>query len=75
MKLKAYFKSNNEIHALINMATKRTARISVLFDSILDVTIKQYVKGEEHDAKELFGGKTLKEYWVYLDTGKIELID
>mgnify|MGYP000787866733 FL=1 len=41
---------------------------------MLDVSIYEYVDGEEHDAKLLFGGTLLKQYFVYTDTGEIEEI-
>ena len=60
---KEFFKSDDEVHALINMSTKTTARISVVGDK-LDVAIYEYVAGEEHDAVKLYGGMKLQEYEV-----------
>ena len=71
---KAFFENDKEIHAVINMTLKTTSCLSVIDSNTIDVTIKEYIKGEEHDAKELFGGMLLKEYWVHLDTGDIEEI-
>ena len=48
--------------------------MSVLFDNILSVTIHEYVNKEELDAKKLFSGMVLGEYWIYLDNGDIEKI-
>lgn len=42
---------------------------------VLDVTVRQYNKGEEHYAQQLFGGDVYAEYWVHIDTGEIEKID
>lgn len=70
---KEYFKSDDEIHAIVNFNYKTTTQISVLGD-ILDVSVHEYVDGEEHDAKLLFGGRLLKEYFVNKDTGEIEEI-
>lgn len=39
---------------------------------MLDVTIYEYVDKEEHDAKKLFSGMLLTEYFVYIDNGDIE---
>lgn len=68
------FSSDDEIHAVVNFSLNTTTRISVLFDGVLDVTVLEYVDGEEHDAKELFGGSLLTEYWVHTDTGEVENI-
>ena len=70
---KEYFKSDDEIHAIVNFNYKTTTQISVLGD-ILDVSVHEYVDGEEHDAKLLFSGRLLKEYFVNKDTGEIEEI-
>ena len=61
---KEYFKSDDEVHAIINFANKTTTRILI---SVLDD-----VDGEEHDAKKMFGGTPLESYCVYLDNGDIE---
>lgn len=66
-----YFKDNKEIHGIVNFNYKTTTAISYLGDR-LDITIHEYVDKEEHDAKLLYSGKVLKEYFVYLDNGDIE---
>ena len=71
----AYFENNDEIHAIINTKQNITVRLSILGNSIIDVTIKEYIEGEEQSAKTLFEGKVLKEYWVHIDTGKIEELE
>lgn len=71
---KKYFQSDNEIHAIVNFYYRTTTSISVLFGNILDVTVFEYVDKEEHDAKLLFSGMLLKEYFVNIDTGEIEEI-
>lgn len=68
------FKSDDETHAIVNLTLKTTTCVSKLFDGIISVTIHEYVKGEEHDAKKLFGGMVLGDYWIYLDNGDIEEI-
>ena len=40
----------------------------------LDVSVYEYVDGEEHDAKELYSGMLLSEYFVNMDTGEVEQI-
>lgn len=70
---KEYFKSDDEIHAIVNFNYKTTTKISVM-GNLLDVSVYEYVDKEEHDAKLLFSGMLLKEYHVNKDTGKIEEI-
>lgn len=70
---KEYFKSDDEIHAIVNFNYKTTTKISVM-DNLLDVSVYEYVDKEEHDAKLLFSGMLLKEYHVNKDTGEIEEI-
>lgn len=70
---KNLFSSDKEIHAVVNFSTKTTTIISVLFDK-LDITIREYVDKEEHDAKVLGSGQLLKEYWINIKTGEIEEI-
>lgn len=75
---KSYYNNNfsngDEIHAIVNFTLNTTTQISKLFDGIIVVTIHEYVNGEEHDAKKMFGGDVLGEYWIYLDNGDIEEI-
>ena len=76
--VKSYYENNfnddSEIHAIINFTLNTTTNVSVLFDNILSVTIHEYVNKEELDAKKLFSGMVLGEYWIYLDNGDIEKI-
>ena len=66
-----YFTDDKEIHGIVNFNSNTTTKISVLGD-MLDVTVYEYVDGEEHDADKLFSGMLLKQYFVYLDNGDIE---
>lgn len=66
-----YFTDDKEIHGIVNFNSNTTTKISVMGD-MLDVTVYEYVDGEEHDADKLFGGMLLKQYFVYLDNGDIE---
>ena len=70
---KEYFKSDDEIHAIVNFNYKTTTKISVM-GNLLDVSVYEYVDKEEHDAKSLFSGTLLKEYHVNIDNGEIEEI-
>lgn len=68
----AYFKSDNEVHALINEANNTVACIQYITSDLLDVTIHEYSEGEELDAKDLFCGDVITEYFVTVSTGEIE---
>lgn len=67
---KQYFKNDDEIHAIINFNYNTTTKLSVM-DNLLDVTIYEYVDKEEHDAKVLFSGMVLDEYFIDIDSGEI----
>ncbi len=68
-----YFMSDKEIHAIVNFNYMTTTKISVM-GNLLDVTVYEYVSKEEHDAKLLFSGRRLKEYFVNMNNGEIEEI-
>lgn len=70
---KENFEEDKEIHAIVNFSTNTTTRIADM-GNFIDVTILEYVKKEEHDAKKLFGGMQLGEYWIYKDNGDIKKI-
>ena len=66
-----YFESDKEIHAVVNFANKTTTQISFSM-GMLFVTVREYVDGEEHDAKLTFSGNVLQDFIVYTDNGDIE---
>lgn len=68
-----YFKSDDEIHIIVNFSRMTTTKISNM-GGILDISIYDYVKGEEHDAKEALSGTFLNEYHVNISSGKITKI-
>lgn len=68
---KAYFTSDDEIHAVVNFSLNTTNKISVV-GSFLSVEVHEYVSGEEHDASTLFGGSLLQSYLIDIDSGKIQ---
>lgn len=70
---KTKFRDDEEIHGIVNFNYNTTTKISVM-GNMLDVTVHEYVKGEEHDADLLFSGMVLEEYHVYMDNGDIEKI-
>lgn len=65
-----YFEGDEEIHAIVNFTYNTTTKISVM-GNLLDVTIYEYVDKEEHDAKLLFSGMVLDEYFIDIDNGEI----
>lgn len=67
---KEMFVSDDEIHGIVNFSTNTTSKISVLYEGVLDVCTYDYVDGEEHDAKLLFGGDLLKEDFISIETGE-----
>ena len=69
---KNYFKSDNEVHAIINYTTDTTIRVNAALN-MLDVTVLQHITGEENDAKKLFTGDVISEYLINIETG--ELVD
>lgn len=69
-----YFTDDKEIHAIVNFAYMTTTKITVVGDK-LDITVYEYVKDEEHDAKKLFGGMLYSEYQIYLDNGDIAKVE
>lgn len=68
-----YFKSDDEIHILVNFTRMTTTRMTVS-GNVLDVSIHEYTKDEEHDANKALSGMLLNEYHVNMDTGKISKI-
>ena len=67
---KKYFKSNDEIHGIINTTDGTTTRVSVL-GSMLNVTVLTYIPGEENDAKILFGGDVISDEFYNKTTGQV----
>lgn len=70
---KNYFDSDKTILAVENLTTKTSTSISVV-SGLLYVSVYEYTKGEEHDAKAMFGGTHLVDYIVYTDNGYIEKV-
>lgn len=68
-----YFHGNDEIHAIVNFCDNTTTCISYKSGNLY-VTVHEYVKGEEHDAKIMFSGTVIKDYIIYTDNGDIQRI-
>lgn len=66
---KKCFESDTEIHAIVNFTYKTTTKIMHLGD-LVNVTVYEYVDGEEHDAKKLFSGMVLTDKFYDVETGK-----
>lgn len=70
---KNYFKSDDEIHIIINEALHTTTKIFI-WQNMLDVTITEYVDKEEQDATIACSGELIAEYHVNIGTGEITKI-
>jgi len=70
---KEYVKDDEEIHFITNLTLKTTTKIAKTAMG-LNVTVYEYVDGEEHDAKKLASGMILADEYYDSETGeKIEL--
>lgn len=71
---KAYFETeeSTEVHTIINLGLKTTTSIRRLAGNILDITVHEYVDGEETSAKTLGKGMILQEYSLNTETGETE---
>jgi len=70
---KAFFKSDDEIHWIVNFSNNTTTSIKCMGD-LLFVDIFDYVKGEELSAKDIGSGTLLSEYQITISTGDMEKI-
>ncbi len=70
---KNYFKSDDEIHIIINETLHTTTKIFI-WQNMLDVTITEYVDKEEQDATIACSGELIAEYHVNIGTGEITKI-
>jgi hypothetical protein len=71
---KMYFKSDQEVHAIVNYTLNTTACVTSVGDKI-NVRIYEHIDGEEQDAKKLFTGKKYAEYNVDKETGTIDQVE
>lgn len=70
---KEYMDGDNEIHYITNLTLKTTTKIAKTAAG-LNVTVYEYMDGEEHDAKKLGGGQVLSDEYYDSQTGdKIEI--
>ena len=68
---KNFFKSDDEIHGIINKHDNTTACVSVVL-GMFSITVHKYVPGEENDAKLLFSGDVISDEFYNMETGEIE---
>ena len=71
---KMYFKSDQEVHAIVNYTLNTTACVTSVGDKI-NVRIYEHIGGEEQDAKKLFSGEKSAEYNVDKETGAIDKVE
>ena len=71
---KMYFKSDQEVHAIVNYTLNTTACVTSAGDKI-NVRIYEHIDGEEQDAKKLFTGEKYAEYNIDKETGTVEKIE
>lgn len=69
-----YFKSNSEIHYIINFTKNTTSCINTFDGNTLDIAVYEHIDGEERNAKQMPSGTLLEKYSVYTDNGDIEKI-
>ncbi|MBQ6577496.1 MAG: hypothetical protein IJL91_07085 [Bacteroidales bacterium] len=72
---KAYIKDPSELLAIINKKTKTTIRVNNFLGDWLDIGVFKYQSGEELDAKKLFGGELIDNYWINKETGEIDPLE
>lgn len=67
------FKDDSEIHAIVNFTYKTTTKIAYTA-GMINVTVYEYVDGEEHDANKLFSGMKLSDDFYNAESGdKLDL--
>lgn len=72
---KAYIKDSSELLGIVNHDLKTTTCVRNFLGDWLDISVHQYQPGEENNAKLLFGGKLLDNYWINMTTGEINLLE
>ena len=66
-----YFKSDDELHGIINKHDGTTTAVSVM-RGVFSITVHKYVPGEENDADLLFSGDVISDGYYNMQTGQIE---
>lgn len=65
-----YFKSDDEVHVIYNFSLNTVNCLTVNGDTLF-ISITDYVKGEEHDAKSACGGTHLGDLQISIESGEI----
>ena len=65
-----YFKSDDEVHVIYNFSLNTVNCLTVNGDTLF-INMTDYVKGEEHDAKEACGGTHLGDLQISIESGEI----
>ena len=69
-----YFKSDEEVHGIVNYLYDSTIRINKAGD-LLFISVHERVDSEEWDASKLFSGERVSEYQIDVNTGEwIEML-
>lgn len=64
-----YFKSDEEVHGIVNYLYDSTIRINKMGD-LLFISVHERVDSEEWDASKLFSGERVSEYQIDVNTGE-----
>lgn len=64
-----------EVFGIVNLGKQTTARVSRVMPDTLDVSVMEYVDGEEHDANVLFSGMEMDHFWINTETGEVDPLD
>ncbi|NSK08196.1 hypothetical protein G7B22_06775 [Blautia sp. MSK.20.9] len=70
---KDYFKSDDEIHGIVNKELDQTYSLSIVAGQLYVVTHK-YLEGEEKDASLLFGGDVISQIYIDPATGVVTIV-
>ena len=65
-----YFQADDEVHVIYNFSLNTVNTLTVI-GNILNVSITEYVKGEEHDAKKACGGLYYGTLQIDTNTGEL----
>ena len=72
---KEFIRDDSEVFGIVNLTQKTSAQISRIDDEWLDISVTEYQPGEEHDAKQLYGGMELGHYRINTKTGEIDNLE
>lgn len=70
-----YFKSNNEIHFIVNFNSNSLVSLNTFDEDTIYATVREHINGEERNANTLNSGTKLGEYRIYTDNGDIEKLE